>query len=73
MLTAVASEAALIDAATDEEIAAWLSKQEGRPVTVAEVRRVVAGAMHRVRRELLMRGFTPDDLIPDAPRGRFNP
>lgn len=73
MLTAAASEVAIIDAATDEEIAAWLSRQEGRPVTVAEVRRIVAGAMHTMRRELLMRGFTPDALIPDAPRGRFNP
>ncbi|WP_417276400.1 hypothetical protein [Castellaniella sp.] len=73
MLTAAASEVALIDAATDEEIAAWLSNQEGRPVTVAEVRRLVAGAMHRVRRELLMRGFTPDDLIPEAPRGGVDP
>ncbi|MBV2180957.1 MAG: hypothetical protein KUL86_06940 [Castellaniella sp.] len=49
--------------ATDEEIARLLSSQEGRPVSVHEVRWVCTCAIHKLRAALLSRGYSRDDLI----------
>jgi hypothetical protein len=47
---------------TDEEIAAQLTRDEGRRVTVPEVRLLIVMALRKLRRILLDRGFKPDDF-----------
>lgn len=49
---------------TEEEIAAVLSEEEGRPVSVHEVRRVEATALRKLRRLLDARGLSPENLAP---------
>lgn len=51
-----------------EEVAAALTVQEGRPVTVQEVRRLECCAMRKLRAELRRRGLTADELVPDLER-----
>jgi len=51
-------------AATVEEVAAWLSAQEGRPVTIHEVRRIEVQALRKLRQMLQERGLTTGDLLP---------
>lgn len=51
--------------ATAEEVAEWLSVQEGRPVTVQEVRRLEAGAIRKVRKTLAAMGLTGANLLPE--------
>jgi hypothetical protein len=52
-------------AATEEEVAAWLSVSEGRPVAIHEVRRIEAQALRKLRRLLQARGLSASDLLPD--------
>lgn len=54
---------------TDEEIADTLSRQDGRPVSVAEVRRVGARAMQKAGDALRAWGYTAENLIPELWRG----
>ncbi|MHB0973136.1 MAG: hypothetical protein ACYC0P_02695 [Thiobacillus sp.] len=54
-----------IDTATEEEIAAALSAEEGRPVSVQEVRRIEWLALRKLRRILQARGLTPGNLLPE--------
>lgn len=49
---------------TSEEVAAWLSIQEGCTVTVLDVRRIEAQALRKLRNALHGRGLTLDDLDP---------
>lgn len=49
---------------TEEEIAAALSEEEGRPVSVGEVRRIEAIALRKLRRLLEARGLSPENLAP---------
>lgn len=51
--------------ATEEEVAAWLSANEGRKVTVQEVRRISAQALRKLRRALDARGLGNAELLPD--------
>lgn len=51
--------------ATAEEIAAALSEEEGRPVTVHEVRRIEVTALRKLRRALQARGHTSANLLPE--------
>lgn len=51
--------------ATVEEVAERLSAQEGRQVSVGEVRRIEAGAMRKLRKMLPALGLTPANLLPD--------
>ena len=54
-----------VDSATEEEVAAALSEEEGRPVTVQEVRRIEFLALRKLRRMLQARGLTPGNLLPE--------
>lgn len=54
----------MVDSATAEEVAAALSMEEGRPVSVEEIRRIEAGAMRKVRKILSALGLTPANLLP---------
>jgi len=47
---------------TDEEVAAILTAEEGRPVSLHEVRRIEARALRKLRRALLARGMTYENL-----------
>ena len=49
---------------TSEEVAAWLSEIEGRPVTLLDVRKIEAQALRKLRSVLVRRGLLPDDLLP---------
>lgn len=51
--------------ATVEEVAAWLSAEEGRPVSINEVRRVEFQALRKLRRAFAARGMGPRDLVLD--------
>lgn len=51
--------------ASEEEIAAWLSAEEGRPVSVYEVRCIVARALRKLRQICRERGLSPADLVPE--------
>lgn len=53
------------EAATEEEIAAALSEEEGRTVTVQEVRRIEHQAMRKLRLALQVRGHTSANLLPE--------
>lgn len=53
------------EAATEEEIAAVLSEEEGRPVTVEDVRRIEHQAMRKLRQALQARGHTSANLLPE--------
>lgn len=58
-----------IDGATDEEVAAWLSKEEGRAVSVVEVRRIVIRALRKLQASLAHRGVRcVADLAPGIGR-----
>lgn len=50
-------------AATEDEVAAWLSAAEGRAVTVQEVRRIENQALRKLRRALHERGILVSDLL----------
>lgn len=50
-------------AASVEEVAAWLSVAEGRPVTVQEVRRIETQALRKLRQVLHERGYAMADLL----------
>lgn len=54
--------------ATVEEVAATLSFQEGRQVTVNEVRALEYRAIMKLRRELINRGLLAADLLPGCER-----
>lgn len=54
-----------VEAATLEEVAAWLSALEGRAVSVHEVRRIEVQALRKLRREFARRGLSPAVLLPD--------
>lgn len=56
----------MVDGATPEEVAAELSRVEGRAVSVAEVRRIEAQALRKLRRMLQGRGLTAGNLLPDC-------
>lgn len=47
-----------------EEVAERLSLQEGRPVTVAECRKLECQALRKLRAELSRRGLSFEALIP---------
>lgn len=47
-----------------EEVAQWLSIQEGRTVTVEECRMIECQALRKLRRTLVERGLGYDDLVP---------
>lgn len=52
---------------TAEEVAAALSLDEGRPVTILEIRKIECQAMRKIRSALAKRGLRADDLFePDA-------
>lgn len=51
--------------ATAEEVAAALSEEEGRTVTVQEVRRIEFIAMRKLRRTLALMGLTSKNLLPE--------
>lgn len=50
---------------TEEEIAAILSVEEGRVVTVHEVRQIVCRALRKLRMVFAKRGLFPAVLLPD--------
>ena len=54
-----------VEAATVEEVAAWLSAVEGRAVSVHEVRRIEVQALRRLRREFARRGLSAAVVLPD--------
>lgn len=54
-----------LDTATTEEVAGELSRIEGRPVSVGEVRRIEAAAVRKLRRILASRGLTLANLLPE--------
>lgn len=54
----------MADSATAEEVAAALSMEEGRPVSVEEVRHIEAGALRKVRKILAALGLTLANLLP---------
>lgn len=56
---------------TQEETAAALSFQEGRTVTVQEVRQIECQALRKLRRELLRRGLHDADLSPSSDRWQW--
>jgi hypothetical protein len=47
---------------SEEEVAAVLSAEEGREVTVREIRRIEAKAMRKLRQVMRLRGLTFDSL-----------
>ena len=49
---------------TVEEVAAWLSACEGKPVTVEQVRMIEAQALRKLRRLLVGLGMGAGDLLP---------
>jgi DNA-directed RNA polymerase sigma subunit (sigma70/sigma32) len=52
---------------TTEEVAAALSLDEGRPVTILENRKIECQALRKIRSALARRGLRADDLFePDA-------
>lgn len=51
--------------ATEDEVAAVLSKEEGRTVTVHEVRRIEFTALRKLRRLLQARGLRLANLLPE--------
>lgn len=53
-------------AASVEEVAACLSALEGRQVTVSEVMLVEKQALLKLRRELVRRGLTPGNMLPEG-------
>lgn len=63
---------ALVEMLTDEEVAARLSQEEGRRVTVQEVRAIIWRALPKIRKALELRGISSaDDLVPsDRPVDR---
>lgn len=50
---------------TDEEIAQQLSQDEGKPVSVVEVRCLLFQGMRKLRSALIRRGLTCDNLLDD--------
>lgn len=54
-----------LDTATTEEVAAELSRIEGRPVSVEEVRRIEAAAVRKLRKIFTSRGLTLVNLLPE--------
>ncbi len=51
---------------TEDEVAAQLSQEEGRPVSVNEVRRITGRALRKLRTVLeIERGLCLGDLLPD--------
>ena len=54
-----------VTVATVEEVAERLSVQEGRPVSVDEVRRIEVGAMRKLHKMLSALGLTPANLLPE--------
>lgn len=54
-----------VDGATEEEIAAQLSQDEGRPVPVDEVGLIERQTWRKLRRILLARGRTVGNLLPE--------
>lgn len=55
----------LLADATPEEVAAELSRIEGRPVSVEEVRRIEAAAVRKLRKIFTSRGLTLANLLPE--------
>lgn len=53
------------DCMSDEEIAQQLSEDEGKPVSVVEVRRLLFQGMRKLRSALIRRGLTCDNLLND--------
>lgn len=51
-------------AASEEEVAAYLSESEGRPVSVLEIRRIEYQALRKMRKEIIRRGFSFETLSP---------
>jgi DNA-directed RNA polymerase sigma subunit (sigma70/sigma32) len=47
---------------SEEEVAAALTAEEGREVTVREIRRIEAKAMRKLRQVMRLRGLTFDSL-----------
>lgn len=58
---------------TEEEVAVALSVEEGREVTVREIRRIEAKAMRKLRQVMRLRGLTFDDLTFSGDAGRSSP
>lgn len=52
------------EGATEEEIAARLTLDEGRTVSVLEVRLLITQALRKMRQRLAERGFTLECLKP---------
>ncbi|WP_301101098.1 hypothetical protein [Propionivibrio sp.] len=50
---------------TAEEVAAWLSAQEGRTVTIVDVWKIEAQALRKLRAEFARRRMSSRDLLPD--------
>ncbi|CAM5789755.1 hypothetical protein CCAE64S_02448 [Castellaniella caeni] len=51
---------------TEDEVAAQLSREEGHPVSVNEVRRITGRALRKLRTMLeIERGLRLGDLLPD--------
>lgn len=55
---------------SEEEVAAVLTAEEGREVTVREIRRIEAKAMRKLRQVMRLRGLTFDDLTFRGDAGR---
>ncbi|MBW6494574.1 MAG: hypothetical protein K0B16_08475 [Burkholderiaceae bacterium] len=55
----------MVGGATSEEVAAELSRVEGRVVSVAEVRRIESQALRKLRRMLAEKGLTAGNLLPE--------
>lgn len=57
---------ALVELLTEEEVAARLSQEEGRRVTVQEVRAIIWRALPKIRQALELRGIeSAEDLVPN--------
>ena len=51
---------------TEEETAAELSRQEGVPVSILDVRRLEAQGLRKLRKLLGERGMHLGDMLPDG-------
>lgn len=52
---------------SEEDVADLLGREEGRIITVEEIRRIEARALRKLRKEFLIRGLKPADLMLDLP------
>lgn len=64
-MASAANTISLVDQSI-EEVAKALSREEGRQVTMDEIRRLEFQAMRKLRRELERRGLTAELIMPSS-------